>query len=266
MLEAETSDSLTIGFIWQPEFADLSISVDYFDIEVNDEVDQLGGAQIIASCYESQFGYAFGGTEPLCDLFDRTGINFGIDNVMDSFINIASQKNRGFDIALRFVTDLRWGNLMLEADATRQVEDFRALFAETTEDLNGLVGDPKWVGETRVTFERDAWRFFWGANYIGKSSNEEKFGRAFVIYRDVEYDAVLGTGVVWYHNFSASYQMDSGLLILAGVANAFDKNPPQLTRQGIGTDQYSMVGNSVLMSQYDPLGRRFFLNMTMNFK
>ena len=266
VLEAETSDSLTIGFIWQPEFADLSISVDYFDIEVNDEVDQLGGAQIIASCYESQFGYAFGGTEPLCDLFDRTGINFGIDNVMDSFINIASQKNRGFDIALRFVTDLRWGNLMLEADATRQVEDFRALFAETTEDLNGLVGDPKWVGETRVTFERDAWRFFWGANYIGKSSNEEKFGRAFVIYRDVEYDAVLGTGVVWYHNFSASYQMDSGLLILAGVANAFDKNPPQLTRQGIGTDQYSMVGNSVLMSQYDPLGRRFFLNMTMNFK
>jgi iron complex outermembrane receptor protein len=89
VLEAETSDSLTVGFVWQPEFANLSISIDYFDIEVNDEVDQLGGAQIILSCYESNFGYAFGGNEPLCDLFDRTGINFGIDNVMDSFINIA---------------------------------------------------------------------------------------------------------------------------------------------------------------------------------
>ena len=140
------------------------------------------------------------------------------------------------------------------------------MFAETFEDRNGLVGEPKWVGSSRATFIRDAWSFFWGANYVGNSSNEEKFDRDFVIYRGVEYDAVLGTGVVWYHNFSASYQMDSGLLILAGVANAFDENPPQLTRAGIGTDQYTMIGNSVLVSQYDMLGRRFFLNLTMNFK
>jgi outer membrane receptor protein involved in Fe transport len=59
--------------------------------------------------------------------------------------------------------------------------------------------------------------------------------------------------------------MDNGLLILAGVANAFDKSPPQLTRAGIGTDQYTPIGNAVLVSQYDPIGRSFFLNLTMNF-
>ena len=265
MLEAETSDSLTVGFVWQPDFADLSISLDYFDIEVNDEVDQLGGAQILLSCYESDFGYAFGGTEPLCDLFDRTGINFGVDNIMDSFINIASQRNRGFDFAARYGTDLPWGDLLLELDVTHQVEDFLSLFAETFEDRNGLVGHPEWVGTSRVTFVRDAWNYFWGANCIGKSSNEEKFGRDFVLYRRVNYDAVLGTGVAWYHNFSVSYRMDNGLLILGGVSNAFDKNPAQLTRQGVGTDQYEMIGNSVLVSQYDMIGRRFFLNLTMNF-
>jgi iron complex outermembrane receptor protein len=265
VLEAETSTSKTVGFIWQPEFAELSISVDYFDIELVDEVDQLGGAQIIASCYESEFGYAFGGTEPLCDLFDRTGINFGIDNVIDTFINISEQRNRGYDFAARYGSDLPWGSLVIELDATRQIEDYQELFAGTAEDLNGLVGDPEWVGTSRVTFTRDAWTLFWGANYIGTSSNEEKFGKSTVTYRGTVYDADLGTDAVWYHSFSASYAMDNGLMILGGVANAFDQEPPQLTRQGIGTDQYTMVGNAVLMSQYDPLGRRYFVNVSMNF-
>jgi iron complex outermembrane receptor protein len=262
VLEAETSDSSTIGFIWQPDFADLSISLDYFDIEVNNEVDQLGGAAILLGCYESNFGYAFGGTEPLCDLFDRTSVNFGPDNIRDSFINIAEQKNRGYDLQVRYSTDISWGHLMLEVDVTKQVEDVQALFTETPEDFNGLVGDPEWVGETRLTLVHDDWQFFWGMNYIGDSSNVEKFGRDYVIYRDVNYDAVLSTDTVIYHHLSASYQMDNGLQILAGVANVLDEEPPQLTRAGVGTDQYTMVGNSLLMSQYDPLGRRFFLNLT----
>ena len=265
VLEAETSDSTMVGFIWQPAFADLSISIDYFDIEVKNEVDQIGGAQIIASCYESDFGFAFGNTEPLCALFDRTGINFGIDNVKDSFINIASQKNRGFDFQARYSTDLPWGDLTIELDATKQIEDIQALFEDTSQDFNGLVGDPEWVGETRVTLLRDNWTFFWGANFIGSSSNEEEFGRNFVTYRGVTYDAVLGTEDIWYHAFSVAYDMDNGLRILGGVANAFDQEPPQLTRVQT-SGEFSMVGNSLLVSQYDPLGRRFFLNLTMTFE
>jgi len=265
VLDAETSKSKTYGFIWQPEFADFSMSLDYFDIEVDDEVDQLGGAQIVLSCYESAFGFAFGNTEPLCQLFDRTGINFGLDNIRDSFINIASQRNRGYDFQANYSTDLPWGNLKVELDATRQIEDYKELFEGTAEDFNGLVGYPEWVGESRITFERNAWKWFWGANYIGTSSNEEKFGGTTVRYRGETFDAKLGTDALWYNAFSVQFEMENGLRILGGVANAFDKHPPQLTRQGVGTNQYSMVGNSLLASQYDPLGRRFFLNLTMTF-
>ena len=262
VLEAETSDSTTIGLIWQPAFADLSVSIDFFDIEVLDEVDQLGGAQIVASCYESDFG----NTEPLCQLFDRTGINFGIDNIRDSFINIAEQRNRGFDYAIRYNTDLGRGSLTIDLKATRQIEDFKALFADTAEDLNGRVGDPEWVADSKITYTRGDWEYFWGANYIGTSSSAEDFGGTTITYRGVEYDAVLNTDVVVYHVFSASYEFDNGVNVLAGVANAFDEEPPQLTRQGVGTNIYSMVGNAVLVSQYDPLGRRFFLNVTMTFE
>jgi len=265
VLKAETSDSKTFGIVWQPEFADLSLSIDYFDIEVKDEVDQLGGSRIVSTCYNSLFGFGFDNTEPLCELFDRTNVNQGIDNIRDSFINIASQRNRGYDLQARYGLDVPWGALRFDVDVTRQVEDRQALFEDTAEDFNGLVGDPKWVAQTRITFEREAWTFFWGGNYIGTTSSAERFGGDTVFYRGVEYDAKLGTDALWYHQFSASYSMDNGLRILGGVANAFDQKPPQLTRVQTG-GEYSMVGNSLLASQYDPLGRRFFMNLTMTFE
>ncbi|MEX2124351.1 MAG: TonB-dependent receptor [Woeseia sp.] len=268
VLEAETSESNTIGLIWQPEFADLSMSIDYFDIEVKDEVDQLGGERIILECYESEFGFAFGDTEPLCDLFDRSGINLGLDNVRDSFLNIARQTNRGFDYAIRYITEVPWvaGSLTVDLRATRQIEDTRAFFEDTAEDLNGLVGDPVWVGNSDVTLDRGPWTFFWGMDYVGTSSNEEHFGGNLVTYRDVDYRGVLFTEAVRYHAFSVSREFEeSGWTALVGVANAFDQEPPQLTSVQTSAE-YTMVGNSLLVSQYDWLGRRFFLNVNKTFE
>ncbi|MDX1489457.1 MAG: TonB-dependent receptor, partial [Acidiferrobacterales bacterium] len=265
LLEAETSESRTIGLVWQPEFANISMSIDYFEFEVKDEVDQLGGAQIVASCYESDFGFAFGNTEPLCQLFDRSSINDGIDNIQDSFINIARQTNRGYDIAARYVTDVSFGNLSFDLKATRQLEDVQALFEDTAEDLNGRVGDPKWVAETQVTWTRDNWRVFWSMDYVGKSNSESEFGGNTVTYRGETFRAVRFTDAIYYHSFSGSYEFDNGITLLGGVANAFDQEPPQLTSIASG-NEYSMVGNAVLKSQYDFLGRRYFVNLTYSFE
>ncbi len=265
LLVAETSESKTVGLIWQPEFADLSVSIDYFDIEVLDEIDQLGGAQIVLSCYESDFGFAFGNTEPLCQLFDRSSVNMGLDNIQDSFINIARQRNRGYDYAVRYGTELGWGSLLIDVRATQQVEDVQALFEDTAEDWNGRVGDPEWVGQTDVTLSRDQWQFFWGVDWVGSSSSEDELGGDTVTYRDVDYRAVRYTDDIFYHAFSASYDFNNGLTILGGVANAFAEDPPRLTLIQSG-NEYTMVGNSLLKSQYDAVGRRYFVNLTYNFQ
>jgi iron complex outermembrane receptor protein len=260
-LTAETSESSTIGIVWQPEFADLSFSVDYFDIEVKNEVDRLGGEVILFECYNSRFGPAFGDTEPLCDLFDRSGLGMAPNNIIDNYINIAEQRNRGIDYAVRYNTDFSFGDLAIELRATKQIEDTRGISADTIEDLNGLVGDPKLVGDWNVTLQKDAWAFFYSGNYIGESSNEARFGGNTVTYRDVDYRGVLGTDAVTYHSFSAKYLFDkAGVSILLGVANAFDEAPPQLTRVQTSAE-YTMVGNSVLVSQYDWWGRRYFMNL-----
>ena len=266
LLEAETATSISAGFVWQPAFADLSVSVDYFDFEVLNQVDQLGGANIISQCYESDFGFAFGGTEPLCNLFDRTGINLGIDNVRDSFINIAQQQNRGWDFAARYGQDLGRGSLLVDLKATLQVEDLQALFADTPEDFNGRVGEPEWVGSADFTYMLDKWSFFYGLNWIGSSNSEREYSTGDIVrYRGVDYRAVRFTENVWYSSLSASYAFDNGVTLLVGGANIFDENPPQLTRTSAGVE-YTPVGNALLTSNYDMLGRRFFVNAKWDFE
>jgi iron complex outermembrane receptor protein len=48
-----------------------------------------------------------------------------------------------------------------------------------------------------------------------------------------------------------------------GVANLFDEEPPRLTTLNLG--EVTTIGNSAFYSQYDWIGRRFFLNVTKKF-
>ncbi|MCH7571667.1 MAG: hypothetical protein IH891_01995, partial [Planctomycetes bacterium] len=199
------------------------------------------------------------------DVFDRTGLGNAPDNIIDDFINIAVQNNRGLDYAVRYNTEVPWGALGFEVHATRQLEDTKGISSAAVEEINGRVGDPELVGDWNVTLDRGAWSFFYGGNYIGTSSDEEHFGSNIVTYRGVQYRAVLNTEAITYHSFSVQYTFDNyGLTALVGIANAFDEEPPQLTRQGTDAE-YTMIGNAVLASQYDWLGRRFFLNLKLRF-
>jgi outer membrane receptor protein involved in Fe transport len=263
LLEAETSLSRTGGIVWQPRFADLSVSVDYFDIEIKDEVAQLGGRNIVFNCYDSQFFP----NDPLCDLFERVAFDQRVDNVRDSFINIAKQKNRGWDVAALYRMPLAGGGLTIETQHTFQEADERALFVTTVEELNGLVGDPDWVGRLNLTYDRGPWSFFWGVNFIGSSSNDAHYFDSNPFpqtYRGEPVDIVLETDTVIYHAASISREFENvGINARLGVSNLFDEEPPRLTTLNLG--EVNTIGNSAFYSQYDWLGRRFFLNVTKTF-
>jgi len=258
-LAAETSTSNTLGLIWQPEFADLSVSVDYFDIEIEDQIDQLGSQSIVRGCYQSEFYPA----EQLCDLFDRTGLNGGVDNVEDSFINVATQKSRGFDVALRYSIDVGGGTLEFDTQHTFQEERNTELFGGDLRDQLGRFGFPEHIGRLWTTYDKGDWSFFWGARFVGSVSNEEDFDGPEGTYRGEDVLQVWYADSQIYHDFSVTYYMDRwGLRTIAGVSNAFDNNPPQVTTMN---GLLNTAGRSAFYTQYDWLGTRFFLNLTMNF-
>ena len=275
-LKAETSEAFTVGFIWQPAFADISFSVDYFDILVEDEVDVIGAEKIVAGCYDSLFFP----NEPLCDLFVRAPANAALANaietVNDSFINVAKQEVRGLDVAARWVADMpgNWGTLTIDTEHTFNFEDTVALFDETEEDLSGLAGHPEWVGSLDLTLDWNDWSFFWGMNFVGSTDNYAHFGSDTVLlgfggseadFGSTEIvDIDLKAEQVTYHSFSASYQFDNGFMARLGVANVFDETPPRLTAQGTG-NEVRVIGKVAFYSQYDWLARRFFLNVSKEF-
>ncbi|MEZ6030298.1 MAG: TonB-dependent receptor [Hyphomonadaceae bacterium] len=262
-LEAETSTSRNIGFIWTPSFADLQVSIDYFDIEVENEVTKLGAANIMYGCYDSlNFG-----SEPLCNLFVRNpaggATQYLITDVTDNFLNISTQRNRGIDIDALYRTDTPIGGLTLQFQASKQLEDeIQLLPTSTPEDNNGLAGDPEWVANFNASLSVGDFEFFYGIRYVGDTSNVERFGNAAQTYQFENVRYVLSTPEIFYHNISVAVEPTEGLTVRAGVSNLLDEKPPLVTAL---SGEFSTVGNVPLYSQYDFFGRTLFLNVSKKY-
>lgn len=262
-LDAETSTSRNVGFIWTPTFADLQVSIDYFDIEVENEVTKLGAGNIMTGCYDS-LNFA---TEPLCNLFTRNpaggATQYLVTDVTDNFLNIATQRNRGIDFDALYRTETPIGDLRVQLQASKQLEDeIQLLPTSAPEDNNGLAGDPEWVANFNTSLQVGEFEFFYGIRYVGETSNVARFGNAAQTYQFAPVRYVLSTPEVFYHSVSVGIEPDEGLLVRAGISNLLDEEPPFVTSL---SGEFATVGNVPLYSQYDFFGRTLFVNISKAF-
>ncbi|WP_233245687.1 TonB-dependent receptor plug domain-containing protein [Marinicauda salina] len=265
VLEAETSEAETLGLIFTPTQLNLSLALDYFDIEVNDQVTQLGAGAILAGCYGADnFPNEF------CNLFDRNPGSdpvapYNITEVRDSFVNINQQVTSGLDLTVRYEHEFDFGELLIEGQGTWTFEDVTFLFDPSlasgfdTNDFNGSIGDPDFVANTRVQFQRGDWTFSWFSDIISRTSNID-FANV-----DFNYFGQVGTRKLHaettiYHDASVRWQGET-ISILAGVSNVFDEEPPI-----VSTGAATRRGNIPLVgSQYDLRGRTGFLRINKTF-
>lgn len=278
-LDAETSRALVVGTILTPRFGFLpdttiNLAVDYFDIRVKGEISQLGAANILYGCYDS----ANFPNDPLCDLFTRgqAAAPFNINTVTDRFINIASQRNSGIDVAFNVRHDFgRLGRLNFTADMTWQTRDnFRLLPTSPLTSDNGEAGSPDWVGDFRLSWTTpDEYTFFYGVNVIGGTSDAEDWAEDNQLPTAPEgcivsairgtYCPDLTTPTVFYHNASITKDINERFTITLGLGNIFNRRPPRVSVLNGG--QIGMLGPVVAASQYGFVGRRAFINVTSRF-
>ncbi|WP_411817586.1 TonB-dependent receptor domain-containing protein [Hyphococcus sp. DH-69] len=258
-----------------PDTTQISIRGDYFDIEVNGEIAQLGAGNIIAGCLTSDFFP----TDPLCSLFSRgaQGNVNNISTVRDSFINVNSQKNRGVDVTVRIDQELpkNWGDIQIISQMTWQLEDNIALFAGTTENLNGEAGEPKYTGDLNFIWEKDTWSLLWSIDYFGSTSDLEDFSNATGSpdgcgISDTSHVAPYCVDVYAERKIYNSASIgktfnDDQIKLIVGVANLFDTEPPRISEYGINRRQSPTVGSVPYQSQYDFVGRRVFVNLKAAF-
>lgn len=263
VLKPETSTATTAGLVFTPAWANFSASLDYFKIDVRDQIGQLTGGQIVGNCYGLEvFPNAF------CGLFNRAGTGpnpLNIETIRASYININRQLVRGYDLNLRWDGDFNFGKVEVESQFTYTMEDLSLLFDRNqasgfnTNDRNGTVSRPQLVGNIRTALNRGDFTYTWGMRYVDETENPftnpaTYFGVAGPVYDNVA-EARL------YHSLSVRYGSDNWDL-LVGVENLFDKDPPNMSA-GAGSTLYGNV--PAFATQYDWYGRSLFARMSYRF-
>jgi outer membrane receptor protein involved in Fe transport len=116
-LRPETSDSYTVGVVFQPEFVrGLSITVDYYHIKIRDAISQPTGGDLITNCFSNIT--AASATDPNCQLFRRdpvTGTLSGDPGTTGGLVFPVSNSGRiltdGIDVGVNFRRDLGFAKL-----------------------------------------------------------------------------------------------------------------------------------------------------------
>ncbi|MEO0417266.1 MAG: TonB-dependent receptor [Pseudomonadota bacterium] len=287
-LTEETSTSFTIGGIFQPRgilggaLDNLVVIVDYYDIEIDDAVGSLTGAQIAEACVDlpdvnNQF----------CDAIVRDPTRGGaIVGFTSGNINLEVLRARGVDFETRYTFDAPfgsgdWGTFTLSAVGTHFLERFtegdpiiQETIASITDpveqqlqivdqannsNLLGVIGTPEWIVNFGINWDFDrfniGWRTRWEDSSLNDSNGDtfdavEQNGEvSLVVNENVNDPSQRFTGNGFEHDFNISYEATDSIQVYGGVNNVFDREP--------------FLGS--LARPVSPRGRFFFLGVSGSF-
>jgi iron complex outermembrane receptor protein len=256
-LEPETAETLTYGFVFTPQrfVPGLSISVDYYDIEIEDAIQSFTAQTIVNNCYDLPAGNAF------CGLIDRlTGAPEPgrLSRFEQLPQNIATYTTRGIDFTANYRLDPT--DFGIQRDIGRF--DFRLVgnvlkelvYAQggTAAPTNSLgAGQDSGAPELQITFDATwTWRQFavnYGLSYFDET---RRFGRSTMA---TETDLVAPDQ--WYfparelHDVQVSYTYDDRFKVYGGVNNLTDQEP--------SWDSYNYP--------VSPQGRAFYVGVNATF-
>jgi len=282
-LKPETADTYTGGVVWQPGFVPgLNITVDYFDIKVEDFISGIGANVIINGCVN-------GTTPAFCALVHRDAIGSIRSTqgfVIDTTQNTGGLHTSGVDVSVGYRTGLDTFGLQnagsisgsfvgtwLEKLETTSLKggtpaDCAGFYGATCSGLGGSVNpNPQWRHKLRLTWNTPyeygwfgnlalglQWRYF-GEVKVDRSSSSPQLAGPFAAT-----DAKLGSRN--YLDLLATFKVKDNYSFRVGVNNVLDQDPP-LT--GANSCPAGPCNQNVYAQMYDSLGRFIFVGLTADF-
>ncbi len=266
-LVPEESDTVTFGVVATPSFLPgFNVSVDYFDIQIDNFIQPIGPLNTMDSCYISNDAAA-------CARIQRndTGSLFiGSGFVDDPNANIGGLGTSGVDVNANYNFDLEdmglpaYGSMNLGFVGTWLSEletDTGGIAVNSVFDCAGFYGNqcgvpnPEWRHRARATWLTPwdvdvsaTWRFYGESELaiLGPDGSLNNGGAAL----DRFFDSYS------YFDLAATWQVMDTVTLRAGVNNILDSDPP-LTPTASNGNTYPQL--------YDSLGRFFFFGVTANF-
>ncbi|MBJ7413518.1 MAG: TonB-dependent receptor [Phenylobacterium sp.] len=249
-LQPEKSENLTLGVVYQPSYVPgLSVTVDYFDIKIDDAIRNIPGSTKLSVCYASA-----NLSHPFCapTQFRRSALTGEVNFLSSQPTNAGKEVMKGIDFGVRYAFDVRglradidWNTTYLgKYEITPFLGADPIIFDGRIGGGNG--GYPHWRSNAAFTLSDVNWNVTWSVQMIGKAKD---FNAA---------PTALGSKAptVFYHFAQASYRISEKASIAVGVDNVFDKDAPFI--------QSWTDANTDTMT-YDLLGRRGYVRLQYTF-
>jgi iron complex outermembrane receptor protein len=283
-LKPETADTWTAGVVLQPSMIPgLNVTVDYFDIDVVDYINNIGANLILTNCLN-------GLQTSFCSLVHRDAVGSlrSIGGfVADTTFNTGGLHTSGVDVSAAYKTSLdtfgiqNMGGIQINFNGTYldKLEttpqkgdkpiDCAGYYGSICATLGGTqTPNPKWRHKARMTWNTPfpydlalsaQWRFFSDVD-LDKTSNDPRLQTTPAKLLAQHTDLHLGSRS--YLDLLASFTIKENYSFRVGVNNVLDKDPPLNGNVNCPTGG---CNQNIWPGVYDGLGRYLFVGLTANF-
>lgn len=241
-LEPEDATTYTLGVVYEPSIIEgLSVTLDWFDIDIEDAINQTTGSTKLAFCYES-----INLSHPFCGGIHHTRdpLSGDVNFLSAQSANTGNETMSGLDVGVFYDFNFRDVSNSLVFRAS-YLADYEITSFDGDEPfvLAGGVGCciggfPEWKANGQWNIARGKWSGSWNVQMVGSATDfNGKPGE-------------IGTNIapIFYHNVQAGYQFSDSLLLHFGVDNLFDQDAPFVRSASDGntdTFTYQLLGRAV---------------------
>lgn len=248
-LDPEFGDTFTAGVVWTPDFdfGDLSLTVDYWNTELEDLIINTGVQYTLDECYRNN------NAEACSRVFRRA--DYSIAYIEDIPINAASAEAEGIDTELRVDFDISMGEIQTSILWSHWLtNDFQSNPQDEVDDLKGRYAFGNAFAEDKISYDiiwvMDNFSVGYAGEYISELTTQNNL--TFIDFLPADYEQNIDAQL--YHDLVATYQLeDYGLRFGAGITNVTDEEPPYIDPGfNANTDP----------STYRLFGRGYYFRMT----
>ena len=239
----EESESITIGVVLNP-MDGLTLTVDYFDITVEDGIGTVSPKTALDKCIET-------GAAAFCNLINRNPVNGSLwltgGYISAQITNISEEQTSGIDVIFDYSVDTNWGPLVVSGVTTLlDSYDIIELPGEAAIGCSGNWGGscgknpmPEVMGSYTVglttEFDTDV---ILGVRYLGETDDLNA--------NDIDFDAYT------YLDATAIYSVNDNMSVTLGVSNLLDKEPGYTSDAGTAPElfQHLMCNLALYQASY----------------
>jgi len=261
-VQQEKAKTLTLGVVLTP-FPNLSVSVDWFSIRVEDAIRTISAQYEIDTCVISL------GTSEFCQYVVREPVGTprprtpgAVYQIFQDYRNLALIESRGMDTAIRAGTPM--GPVDLDVDLNYTYLDKLSIQPVPGEPSSSNVAQLN--GEDRLgagfrhrvalglTISRGGWAATWRHRYQSAAQDTREENNPIL---EPEFNNVSSFA---YEDLYMKYEFgrDQTFTVYGGINNLMDVKPPLIDQNGAS----NITGTETAAESYDPIGRYMFAGLT----